>query len=136
MTRRTANEAELEANAKMYRAWRKWHREEREVVLLGPHGAVLAELFRFFKHLDNVKPAQLIGFAQSINWTVIPYETRLVVIHELNNAITSWREKRGLDPISDPLPHEPESPYRTIRKIVLTASPHNEGAHRGGARPT
>jgi hypothetical protein len=29
------------------RAWRAWHREQREAVLAGPHGAVLGERAHF-----------------------------------------------------------------------------------------
>jgi len=32
-------------------------------------------------------------------------------------------------------PRQPDTPYRAIRAIVLTPSPHHEGAHRGEARP-
>jgi len=56
------------------------------------------------------------------------------VLHEINNAITAFRMKRGLEPIDDNLPEDPETPFRTIKAIVLTASPPNEGAHRGAAR--
>jgi len=55
-------------------------------------------------------------------------------VHALNTAITAIREKHGLAPIDDRLPGEPETLLRTIRAIVLTPSPHDEGAHRGEAR--
>ena len=66
---------------------------------------------------------------------LIYYDTRLVVVHELNVALTTFREKRGLAPIDDGLPGGPDTPFRTIRAIVLTPSPPCEGAHRGEARP-
>ena len=83
----------------------------------------------------DVQPTQLIGFARTINWTAINFDTSLVVVYELNTAITAIREKHGLPPIDDGLPSEPDTPYRAIRAIVLTPSPHQEGAHRGEARP-
>lgn len=75
------------------------------------------------------------GFERTINWTTINFDTRLVVVHELNTAITAIREKHGPPPIDDGLPGEPDTPYRAIRAIALTPSPHHEGAHRGEARP-
>jgi hypothetical protein len=126
---------ELADRARLLRAWKKIHREEPEAALAGPHGVVLAELFRMTDNLKHVQPAQLIGFVCSIDWNAIPYDIRLVVVHELSSSISAYREKCGLDPVDDPLPGQPESPFRTIRAIVLTASPHDEGAHRGGARP-
>jgi len=61
-------EKELADNARLLRAWKKFHREEREAVLAGPHGALLSELFRMFANIQHVAPAQLVGFVQSINW--------------------------------------------------------------------
>jgi hypothetical protein len=122
-------------DARLLRAWKKFHREERETVLAGPHGSVLNELFRMITNLTHMQPAQLIGYVQSIDWTAIDYDTKLVVIHECNNAITALRVKHDLEPIDDNLPNEPDTPFRTIKAIVLTAFPHHEGAHRGEARP-
>ena len=96
---------------------------------------MLAELFRMFENLKHVQPAQLIGFAHTIDGTAINYDTRLVLVYELNTAIATIREKHGLPPIDDGLPSEPDTPYRAIRAIALTPSPHQEGAHRGEARP-
>jgi hypothetical protein len=106
------------------RAWKKFHREEREAVLAGPYGTVLGELFRMFENLKHCQPAQLIGIARSIDWESIDYDTKLVVIHELNTAITAFRVKHGLPEIDDGLPNEPDTPFRTIRTIVLSPSPH------------
>ena len=113
------------------RAWRAFHREEREAALAGPYAVTLAELFRMFANLVHVQPAQLVGFIGAIDWAAIDYQTRLTVLHELNTAITAFREKRGLEPIDDNLPGDPDTPFRTIKAILF---PSNEGAHRGEAR--
>jgi hypothetical protein len=135
MPRRSkARDRKLDDDARLLRAWRQWHREQLEEALAGPGGSVLSELFRMFENLKHVRPAQLIGFARSINWSVINYDTKLVVLHELNMAIAAIREKNGLAPIDDNLPGEPDTPFRIIRAIVFT-TPHDEGAHRGEARP-
>jgi hypothetical protein len=122
---------ELADNAKLLRWWKAWHREQREAVLAGPHGAVLGELLRMFKNLEHVQPSQLIGFARTIDWTAIDFDTRLTVLHEVNAAITRLREKHDLEPIDDTVSDEP--PFRTIKAIMFP--PPHEGAHRGAARP-
>jgi hypothetical protein len=43
--------------------------------------------------------------------------------YHLNVAITAFRTKCGLDPINDGLPGEPDTPFRTIKAIVLVPSP-------------
>ena len=136
MTRRLSDKEQkkLANDARLLRAWKKFHREEREAVLARPHGAALSELFRMLNHLEHVRPSQLIGFVRSIDWTALPYDVKLTVIHWINVAITKFREKHGLEPIDDGLAGEPETPFRTIKAIVLSPSPHCEGAHRGAAR--
>jgi hypothetical protein len=69
--------------------------------------------------VGRLDPHRLLGFARTINETTINF-TRLVVVHELNTAITAIREKHGPPPIDDGLPGEPDTPFRTIRAIVLT----------------
>ena len=130
--RSTAQEKKLADDARLLRWWKAWHREQREAVLAGPHGAVLGELFRMIRSLQHVRPVQLIGLARSIDWAAIDADTKLVTLHELNAAITRFREKRGLEPIDDTVSDEP--PFRTIKAILFPASPHCEGAHRGAAR--
>ena len=128
-------EKKLADDARLMRAWKRFHREEREAVLAGPHALVLGELFRMFQNLKHVQPSQLIDFVQSIDWTAIDYATKLVTIHEFNSAITTFRTTQGLEPIDDGLPGEPDTPFRTIKAIVLAPSPHCEGVHRDAARP-
>jgi len=118
MKRRTAKEQELADNARLLRAWKKFHRDERDAVLAGPHARTLAELFRMFANIECVQPAQLIGFIGAIDWAAIDFETRLTVLHEVNAAITKYREKRGLNPIDDPLPGAPPNAFQVIRKIL------------------
>jgi hypothetical protein len=116
---RTAKEKELQDNARLLRAWRRWHRDEREEILAGPHGAVLNELFRMLANLKHVQPAQLIGYAQSINWPAINYTTKLIILHEFNNAITTYREKNGLEPIDDGIPGERDNAFRCVKAILF-----------------
>jgi len=125
---KTKKEKELADNARLLRAWKKFHREQREAVLAGPHGAVLSELFRMFANIQHVTPAQLIGFVQSINWADVNYAVRLTVLHEINNAITAFRVERDLEPIDDSLPNEPESPFRLIKAILFPPNGAPTGA--------
>ena len=115
--RSTAQEKKLADDARLLRWWKAWHREQREAVLAGPHGAVLGELLRMVKNLQHVQPAQLIGFARSIDWIAIDYDTKLTVLHEINSSITKFREKRGLEPIDDTVEDEP--PFRTLKAILF-----------------
>jgi hypothetical protein len=124
--RRSKQEREREraGDAKMFRAWKAFHREQRDAALAGPYATTLGELFRMFANIECVQPTQLIGFIGAIDWGAIDYQTRLTVLHEINSAITAYRTKRGLEPIDDNLPGDPDTPFRAIKAIVLTPSPH------------
>jgi hypothetical protein len=128
--RSIAQEKKLADDARLLRAWKAFHREERDAVLAGPHAVTLAELFRMFANLEHVQPAQLIGFVAAINWGAIDYQTRLIVLHEANVAIARWREKRGLEPIDDPLPHQPDNVFRVLKGILTSSPPCAEEADR------
>ena len=118
-SRSEKKDKKLADDARLMRWWKAWHREQREAVCAGPHGAVLGELFRMLLNLKHVQPAQLIGLARSIDWVVIDYDTKLTVLHEINSAITKFREKRGLEPIDDTVEGEP--PFRTLKAILFPA---------------
>ena len=133
MKYRTTKEKELADQARLTRAWRNWHREEREAVLAGPYARTLAELFRMFANLKHVTPAQLIGFVGAIDWGSIDHQTRLTVLHEVNTAITKFRERQGLDSISDPLPGAPPNAFQIIRAIITTNSRNNAGERQDPA---
>jgi hypothetical protein len=123
MRRRSDKEQKkLADDARLLRAWKRFHAEEKAAVLTGPHGAMLSELFRMLDNLSLIRPSQLTGFVHSIDWAGIDVNTKLVTLHEVNAAITRFREKRNPDePISDPLPNEPDSPFRTIKAILFPA---------------
>jgi hypothetical protein len=118
-------------DAKMYRAWKKFHAEEKAAVLAGPHARTLVELFRMFSALEHVKPAQLVGFIGAIDWSGIDHQTRLTVLHELNNTIVRHREKRGLAPIDDPLPDQPDNAFRIVKKLFEFPRQAERPARRG-----
>ena len=136
MTRRTAVQAEKELrdNARLLRWWKAWHREQREAVLAGPHGAVLGELFRMIRSLQHVRPVQLIGLARSIDWAVIDADTKLTALHEFNAAVTRLRERNNMEPIDDTV--ESETPYRQLKAILFPPNGAPAGAQPGSNSET
>jgi len=121
--RKSEKDKKLANDARLLRWWRAWHREERDAVLSGPHARTLAELFRAFSAIDCIQPSQLVGFIGAIDWSAIDYQTRLVVLHELNRSITKFRESQKLDPIDDPVDDDaPPNAFQVIRGILLSQS--------------
>ena len=121
--RKSEKDKKLANDARLLRWWRAWHREERDAVLSGPHARTLAELFRAFSAIDCIQPSQLVGFIGAIDWSAIDYQTRLTVLHEVNAMIAKFREKRGLEPINDPLPGQPDNAFRIIKNLFNSFPP-------------
>jgi len=112
----------LAENVRLMRAWKNFHREERDAVLAGPHGAVLSELFRLLENLQFAR--ELISAIEAVDWAAIDTNTRLIVLHEVNAAITRWRERAGQGPIDDALPGQPLRAYQLAKKIIKNFPPH------------
>jgi len=135
MTLRTSAKAEKELRdaARLLRWWSAWHRERHgEALAKYPD---LAELFRVFQNLKHARPVQVLGLASSIDWSVIDYDTKLTVVHEFNTRVTALRERGGLEPIDDPLPGEPESPFRQLKALLFPPNGAPTGAQPGPNKP-
>jgi hypothetical protein len=98
-------EKKLADDARLLRVWRNWHREELETALAGPR----------------------------VEWVMIDYPTRLIVLHEINTAITRMRERNDMSPFDDGMPGDRPNVFQTIRLILIPASPDAapSGAHAG-----
>jgi hypothetical protein len=70
----------------------------------------------------------LLDFIGRSDWSAVSFDTRLVVLHEINDCITRMRERHGLAPFDDPLPGQPDNVFRIVRSI-LTPSPTHERRH-------
>jgi hypothetical protein len=116
MKRQSEKEQTLQDNARLLRAWKRWHREQLEEALCGLHRDALERLMLQLKNLQSAR--ELIGFIEAQNWAVIDADTRFTGLHEINAAITALRERNGLAPIDDPLPSAPENAFRIIKTIM------------------
>jgi hypothetical protein len=125
-------------DARLMRAWRKWHREELEETLAGPHGPMIERLAFILKALTVESAPLLLAYIRGVNWATVDYPTRLVVLHEINAAITKLRERSGLLPFDDGFPGDRPNVFQTIRTILIPAEAAPSGAHAGleKANPT
>jgi hypothetical protein len=84
---------------------RRWHRERLEEALEGVHADVLNRLLMELKELRSARA--LVDFIAAQDWAAIDSDTRPIVLHEINRAITEMRERVNRnEPISDALPGE------------------------------
>jgi hypothetical protein len=103
-------------DAKMFRAWKKFHRDELGEALVGLHRDVMS---RLMAHLERLRSArELVAFIEAQDWGAIDAHTRLVALHEINEAICTLREKQRLPAIDDALPGEPLRAYQIIHGMI------------------
>ena len=119
MKRRTAKEQALNDDAHLLRTWRKWHRKQLEETLNGPHGTEVARIMTFLKGMEPQSAPALIALLHEFDWSLMTANVRLVVLHEINQAITRLRERAGLAPIDDPLPGQRMNAFLRIREHLF-----------------
>ena len=121
----------LADDARLLRAWRKWHREEREQALAGPHGAMIERLMFILDNLTRESAPLLLAYIRCVDWATVDCPTRLTVLHEINTAITKMRERNGLSPFDDGFPGDRPNVFQTIRTILIPAEAAPPGANAG-----
>ena len=121
----------LADDARLLRSWRKWHREELETALAGPHGAMVERLIFILKGLTLESAPLLLAYIRGVDWATVDYPTRLTVLHEVNAAITRMRERNGLSHFDDGFPGDPPNVFQVIRTILIPAEAAPSGAHAG-----
>ena len=123
MKRRVAaQEQKYVDDARLLRAWHKWHCEERECALAGPHGAMIERLMFILDPLSLQSASLLLAYVRGVEWSTVDYDTRLIVLHEINAAITKLRERNGLSPFDDDFPGDRPNAFQIIRAILFPAN--------------
>lgn len=117
--RRTKSEEEkvLTDEAYLLRSWRAWHREILAEALAGPHAELMQGLMARLENMPSA--AELVDFVTQQDWSAIDDDTRFIALFETSTTIAKHREKQGLDPFSDPLPHQPPNAFLLIKQILF-----------------
>ena len=125
MKRKTAKDQALADDARLLTRWRQWHREQLDEVLAGPDGAAVAQVMAFLKHMQPQSAPALIALLRDFDWSEMDADVRLVVLHEINEAITRLRERAGLAPIDDALPGERMTAFLLIKEHLFPRKAEN-----------
>ena len=116
----------LADDAKLVRIWKQWHADELADAIAGAHGAIIAELMAQLDRLELSSAATLLAFMQRADWSSVSYATRLIALHEINQAVARLRECNGLPPIDDPLPGQPDNVFRRVKAALFPNSPASD----------
>jgi hypothetical protein len=113
--RNSKQEKKLADDARLLRAWKKFHREELAAALTGSHGPMIERLMFILKELSLNSAPLLLAYIRGVDWSTVDADTRFICLHEINVAITRMRERNSMDPFDDPLRGQPESVSRLIK---------------------
>jgi hypothetical protein len=119
MRRNSEKDKKLADDERLLRAWRNFHAEELAEALAGPHRHVLEPLMQLLETLDLHSSKALVAFIRAQEWSAIDAQTKFVVLHEINTAITKLRTRNGMAPIDDALWGERANVFQTIRLIIV-----------------
>jgi hypothetical protein len=77
----------------------------------------LEPLMQLLETLNMQSGKELVSFIRAQDWH--DAQTKLVILHEINTAITKLRTSNGKPPIDDGLWGEPATVFQTVRLIVV-----------------
>jgi hypothetical protein len=115
--RRTAQEQKSVDDQRLLRAWKNWHAEQLKEALAGVHRDVLGRVMAQLKDLRSAR--ELVDALLAEDWSVVSADVRLIVLHEINCAITKLRERANpVEPIDDAINNEPLNAFQIIRAMI------------------
>src|SRR5262249_50435118 len=124
---KSEKDKELADRSRLARAWRRWHREQLEQALAGPHGVIVVQVIEFLKTMTPASASALLNLMRSHSWVGVDADTKFTLLHEINTKIARTRESMGLAPIDDGLPGGSDCAYRRIKKIMFESFPPHAG---------
>jgi hypothetical protein len=119
MKKRSAQERKLADDAYLLRTWKRWHREQLEEALAGPHRVIAVQVVEFLKTMTPASANALLALMRTQTWSDVDADTKFTLLHEINSAISRMREKNDMPVIDDPLPHERLSVFLTIKQMLF-----------------
>jgi hypothetical protein len=108
----------LADNSKLLRQWKRWHREQLDEVLAGPHAVIATQVMPFLETMTPASGAALLALMRGYCWENVDPNTKFILLHEINDAITRMREKHGMAPIDDPLPGEKVNAFLALCEML------------------
>ena len=89
MRRKSEKDKKLADDARLLRAWRRWHVEQLEEALADVHADVMSRLMAQLEELRSAR--ELVDFISAQDWESVDADTRAIALFEINRAVTALR---------------------------------------------
>jgi hypothetical protein len=109
----------LQERNKLFGLWKKWHRNQVELLLAGGYKDAAQELIGFLETFTLTDGLELIELVRCGPWRHADDDTRFQVLRLVDRAIAHLREARALPPFDDALPGEPPTVFQIIREVLI-----------------
>jgi hypothetical protein len=110
----------------LLRHWRRWHRELVADALAGPHADLVKQVLEILSRMTLSSPERL-EFVQAQGWATVDADTRALLLHQIDCRITALRERAGLSPFDDALPHQKTNGFLVIQRLMTRTTPGELG---------
>jgi hypothetical protein len=124
MRRSRDQQKKLDDDARLLRAWTKFHRDELEHALGGPHGAIVERIVGFLQNMDIHSAPALLTLLRDYDWRRIDADVKLILLHEIDQSICALRQRAGLPVIDDALWDERPTGFLIIRELLGAQEKH------------
>jgi hypothetical protein len=115
----TPEEKKLRDQQKLHRQWKNWHKEKAQALLDGPYGKDVQGIKLFLDTMSLSSSAALVRLVNASAWMrEAPADVRHEVLSMIDASIVRLREKNGMPPFDDALPHEPPTAFQQIREML------------------
>jgi hypothetical protein len=103
----------------LFRKWQKWHKEKVQALLDGPYGKDVQGIKLFLDTMTLSSSGALVRLVNASAWMrKAPADVRHEVLAMIDASIIRLREKNGMPPFDDALPHEPPTAFQEIREVL------------------
>ena len=121
MRRKSEKDKKLADDARLLRAWRRWHVEQLEEALADVHADVMSRLMAQLEELRSAR--ELVDFISAQDWESVDADTRAIALFEINRAVTKMRERMNpKEPINDALWGQSPTAFQLIKQIINPVS--------------
>jgi hypothetical protein len=108
----------LQERDHLLRRWLHWRGERLAQLLAGPQGDAVRDLVGFLDGMTFEQAPALVEFIATSQLRIADADTRFEILHLIDRAIASLREKQGLPPFDDALPGEAPTAFQIIRGLL------------------
>jgi hypothetical protein len=113
-----ARDKALQERDHLLRNWLRLRGQRLAQLLAGPQGDAVRALVRFLDGITFEQAPTLVEFIAASKLRTTDADIRFEILHLIDWAIASLREKQGLPPFDDALPGERLTAFQIIRGLL------------------